>query len=76
MGVQNSSGSGFTPIFFAVSVAIKSAGAPESIRKLNGPLPLIRTDQKVIRVCQLIWYMKLLPKLFVELLYSLIYTTR
>ena len=43
MGVQKSAGSAFRPIFLAVSVATNSAGAPESTRKLNGPLPLIRT---------------------------------
>ncbi len=44
MGVQKVAASaGFRPIFLAVSVETNSAGAPESTRKLNGPLPLIRT---------------------------------
>ena len=43
IGVKNSSGSGLRPIFLAASVPTKRAGAPVSTRKLNGPLPSIRT---------------------------------
>ena len=43
IGVKKLLAAGFTPAFLAVSVARYRAGAPESTRKLNGPLPLIRT---------------------------------
>src|SRR6516225_4582625 len=43
IGVQKLSRAGLRSIFLAVSVAMNRACAPESTKKLNGPLPLIRT---------------------------------